>query len=122
MGLYQDLQDEVIAAFNTDLADATRTINVIQYVETYDEDTMTNTRTPTAIPVRVVKLINKEGEILDDPTLKDIAKFLVMDSEINGAEFYIGMSIVDDSYQYKLEGYSTDPANASWELVCRRLG
>ena len=120
MGIRDDIQIELANAFDTDLADATRIIQFISTVDIYNEDTMTNSSIETNIDVRAVKLIDKEGENLDKPSLSNSVKFLVLSNEIGLATYTIGTKIIDGSDQYKIEGNSKDPVEATFEFTCRR--
>jgi len=125
MGLYDDLQRDIIKAFNTDLLDATRTIQYVEITSNYDPITMENVLTETPIDVRAVKVKDKEGENMDNPSLSNSAKFLIMDEDRikSNLSFEIGIKVVDineNPGEYKIEGIDTDPAHASWELDCRR--
>ena len=120
MGIRDDIQIELANAFDTDLADATRIIQFISTVDIYNEDTMTNSSIETNIDVRAVKLIDEEGENLDKPSLSNSVKFLVLSNEIGLATYTIGTKIIDGSDQYKIEGNSKDPVEATFEFTCRR--
>lgn len=124
MGLYDDLQTDILNAFETDLLDATRTVQVYTTSSVYDINTLQNTNTETEIDVRAVKISDFAGENVDDPSMMDFAEFLVMDADRITANvtFIIDMKLQDGSDQYKITGMNVDPAGASTTLVCRRFG
>lgn len=125
MGLYSDLQNDIIEAFNNDLLDATRTIQVkVITGETYDEITMKNVPVSISKDVRAVKLDDEEDEIIDSSSNLNMSKFLIMDYDkiTSGIEFELEQEIIDGNDSYKIKGISQDPAKASWILTCRIWG
>jgi len=124
MGLYEDIQTGIKEAFEGDLKDAVRIIQYIEMISTYDPDTMENVLTPNPKDVIAVKIEDTEGENLDNPSLNDSAKFLIMDEDRINSNiiFIIGIKIIDGNNSYKIKGIDLDPAGCSWELECRRWG
>jgi len=122
VGLYEELQNDIGEAFDTDLADAVRNIDFITVVDVYDPVTMETTQTQTTVTVRGVVESDFEGERIDEATLNNNIKILVMDRDKDTLEFYVDMIIKDGTESYKLKAFNSDPAKASWTVYARRLG
>jgi len=122
MGLYSDLQNDIKLAFDTDLADAVRDIEFVSVADSYDSVTMVSTQVETISTIRGVVTSDFEGERVDEDTLNNNIKILVMDSDRGTTEFFVDMIIVDKNESYKLKAFNSDPARASWTIYARRLG
>jgi len=122
MGLYEDVQNSLGKAFDSDLLDAVRIIQFVVVTDSYDDGTMVNTITETITDVRAVVSSDFEGERIDDATLNNNIKILVIDSDRNNVDFEVDMIIKDEGSTYKLKAFNPDPAKASWTIYARRLG
>jgi len=124
MGLYEDLNEDILEAFDTDLLDATRIIQYATETSIYDPDKMINVLKEIKIDVRAVKIKSELEEQIDEPSFINKVSFLVMDYDRvkAGIDFEIGIKIIDDKDQYKIEYLDQDPAKASTILKCRRWG
>lgn len=124
MGLYDDLQKDVLEAFDGDLFDATRTVQVYTSSSVYDFNTLKNSVTEVATDIRVVKVVDRVGENPDDPTLTDYAEYILMDADRITANITIQveMKLKDGDDQYKITGIDLDPTGSAWTLMCRRFG
>lgn len=122
MGIYQDIQKDVKYAFDNDLSDATRYVNIITITDSYDKVTMKSTQTETSISVRAVVMSDFESERVDEPTRWNNYKILVLDSERNGVTFEPDSIIEDGLDRFKIVSRDQDPAKATWTVYARRLG
>lgn len=122
MGIYSDLQEALGEASINELSDAFRTIQFIVITNVYNEDTMVNTPTEVSKDVYCSIQSEFEGENVDIATLTNSVKIIILDSYRNNVDFIIDMIIIDGTNRYKLKGFNTDPAGASWTVYARRLG
>ena len=122
MGLYDDLQKDIGAAFDGDLFDATRYIDFITIVDTYDYDTMVSTQTETPVSVRAVITSDFDSERVDEASRWNNFKILVLDSDKGTLEFAEDMIVQDGTDRYKIRSWEPDPVGATWTLYARRLG
>lgn len=121
MGIYATIQTKLSEAFDTKLTDAVSNIIVTEFGESvYDTSAGTNVTPETTYTVRAVEVSNNEGEILNLHALRDRATFLVLDSEKQLGAFKIGMKIDKGEHSFRITGISADPAQATWQLVCKR--
>ena len=121
MGLYADLQKDVIKAFETDLLDATRIIQSVTMVSTYDETTMTNEVVESVLDVRAVKINSEDSEKQDAAGIEHYSEYLIMDQDRleSGVIFKKDEMIRDNGLDYKISTIDIDPAGASYTLSCR---
>ena len=125
MGLYDDLIGDITEAFDGDLADAVKSISIIEFGSpVYNPTTRDNTPTETTYTTRAVVTSLSEEEIKDEPTLKNGVSLLILDSEKKVTEFKVGMKILigTDLQSYKVKYFNSDPANVTHTLVCGRWG
>lgn len=122
MGLYQELQNDLTEAFNTDLSDAVKSFLFTENAtSTYDPITGTNSTTETSTPIRGIPLDHNTGEIVDKPTRTDALEILVLDVDAT-ITFNLDQKITFENQDFILKGITPDPAKASWTLFARRLG
>lgn len=122
MGIYDEIQTELSEAFDSteELNDAVITFTVTQFgTSTYNPTTGVNTRTENTQSCRGVEILNLTGEHIDEPTISDGIKLLVLDSEKPFA-FDIGMKVVTSNGEFKISAISPDPAYSTWTLSCRK--
>ena len=122
MGIRDDIQTELANAFDTDLLDAVKIIQFVSVSNSYDEDTMINTVVETSTDVRGVVEYEYEGEKVDQPTLLNNFKILILANETNGVIFEVDMKIINGTDTYMIKGFNQDPAIATWIIYARRLG
>lgn len=122
MGLYSTIQSKLGAAVEGPLADAFRIVQFIVVTNVYDGINMINTTTETATDILCSVQSEFEGDQIDETTLMNSVKIIILDSERNSVTFAIDMKIQDGTNTYIIKGFNTDPAGASWTVYARRLG
>jgi len=123
MGLYADISADIAEAFDGDLADAVKTITVIEFNDsTYDPVAGTNTSVKTNRVIRGVVTSLSEEQVRSDSTLINGVGILILDTEKSVAKFEVGMKLIieNDPQTYKLVATDTDPANVTHSLTCGR--
>ena len=121
MGIYSELQEKISNAFDTSLLDATRNVQFINYTSVYDTVTMENALTEISSTLRCVRLRINQGDILDEASFKDTARYLILDQDRDGFEFILEQKVVDGTDEFKIKEIKSDPVGASWTVDCRKL-
>lgn len=120
MGLYADIQEDVLAALNSDLADAYKTISVTSFTAgVYDPSLGVLTSTETTSSCKCVVIKDQDGDNIDSPESIEGLVLMVMDSD-KPFDFENGQKILYSSNYYKVDGVKTDPIEATWTLSCIR--
>jgi len=117
MGLRSEIQNDLAAAFDGDLADAVKTINLIKITNDYSTDTGLDTPTETLYATRGV-LSSYIRELFDTGVEPSDKNILILTNELDAIpeiDDYIDYS----STRYKIIKVKDDPADATWELQCR---
>ena len=122
MGLYDKIQKGLNKAYEGTLKDATRTLQFITTVDSYDKDTMESTQTETSVDVRSVVEKDTKSEIQDGPDSTGVFNIIVLDSDKNGVVFEKDMKVKDQDDYFKIKTFDTDPAKAAWIIKARKLG
>ena len=122
MGLYSDISTDLIAALDTDLSDATVTINLTVYGEgVYAPATGTNVPPETAYSFRGVRLEFDDSYVINEATREGGVKLLVMDSEVpTGLTLRPGnkLTIDTDTQTFSILKVMKDPADVTHTLTC----
>ena len=122
MGLYNDLNTKLKAAFDGRLADAVKLLDLTLVVQTYDPDTGDVTDTPTLHNTRgVVEPV--DNSMIDGEVVKiDDTAFTILQSELSAVPS-VGDTIVTthDSKSYSLNTVLADPADVTWTIVGRAV-
>lgn len=118
MGLTSDIQSEIGIALDTDLADAAISISIIQVNGTYDVDSGLNTLSETSYSTRGVFLEQFSKEDFQAEIKPGDKKVLILQNELS-IEPQIDDRLLYNSLEYKIIAKMADPANVTWELLCR---
>ena len=119
MGLYDDLQSDISSAFNADLADAVKVIELkVETVTGYS---------PTSGPTSVFASYETRGVVTkseiekgSDATMSEgYVDILILDSEKTVVSFEMEMDVIVNGVTYEIKGLSLDPAGATHTLTCR---
>jgi hypothetical protein len=121
MGLYDDIDTDIKAAFDTDLADAVFDVTITQYQRgTYDPTTGQATQAPINSQVtRGVYTGNWTYEVYNSPVEPLDEMFIMLQSEI---DFEPDVSCTIESTERGLSRVlevRKDPVNATYELRLR---
>lgn len=120
MGLYDDLQDDLVIAFNGDLSDAVKSITISQtIVSGYDAATGTQTSTSSIYETRGVVAKNESDKDSDSVMREGLADILILDREKAVPYFDIEMDVFVGDDKYTINGLETDPVGATHTLTCR---
>jgi len=118
MGLYQDLQDDLHEALNTDLNDAYATIQITSFtIGDYNTVTGTQTDIENTKNCQCVILTDKEGSNNNDPSNIYDLEILVLDSD-KPFDLETEQKIYYSGSFYRIIVVDTDPVKASWTLQC----
>lgn len=123
MGLYTDITNDIVNAFDTTLADAISVINITEFgTSSYNPTTGTTTKSQTVYTTRGVVISLSQEDIRDEPTLKGGVNIIILDTEKQISQFKIGMRIQidNDERYYKLSYINTDPARITHNLICEK--
>ena len=120
MGLYADIQKDISEAFDNDLSDAVKSVEIIH-------ETISDYNTTTGAPVVESLSYDTRGVVIDnnsergsDNTLSEgEIEILILDSEKEVDKFIIGMDAVIGDDIYEIKGIMIDPAGATHTLKCR---
>ena len=118
MSLRTDIQTDIAAAFDTDLADAVKTLNLVQIADSYDPTTGVNTPTETAYATRGVLASYKNREFFDRSIEPTDVRAIILTNELSATP-EIDDYIEYGTIRYKIISAVADPADAHWELQCR---
>ena len=120
MGLYDDLQSDISSAFNADLADAVKVIELkVETVTGYNAALGAQTSTFATYETRGV-VTKSEIEKDSDATMSEgYVDILILDSEKTVVSFEMEMDVIVDGVTYEIKGLSLDPAGATHTLTCR---
>ena len=119
MGLREDIQTDIGAAFDGDLADAVKVLTLIKITGTYNDDPGDNTLTEVPFQTRGVLDKYEAIEIFNESVRPTDVKAIILINELDTTPE------IDDYIEYSGIGYKiirvrSDPADAHWELQCRR--
>tara|TARA_R100000789_G_scaffold98592_1_gene102827 strand:- start:1198 stop:1557 length:360 start_codon:yes stop_codon:yes gene_type:complete len=118
MGLRDEVQVDIAAAFDTDLADAVTDFDLLREVPGgYDPATGTTGTTTESYAGRGVFGMFSRDEVDDVHIFATDIKLLLLQSELPATP-KVGDKI--DSPDQRVEGVMQDPAAATWTLVLRR--
>ena len=123
MGLYDDLTADIKDAFDTDLADAVNTLELLYLVSNaYDPGLGTNDRTEQTYPTRgVVEPVAGGTRELDAEVQRATDyQFLILHAELD-AEPRVDDKIRYDGNDYQINNVEQDPAGVTWLITGRRV-
>lgn len=118
MGLKSDIQGDLADAFDSDLADVIKTINLVKITDSYNTDTGLNEPTETSYPTRGVLDAYKSMEVFDTSIEPADIKAIILTNELDATP-EIDDYIEYGTIRYKILAVNADPADAHWELKCR---
>ena len=119
MGMRAEIQSDISDAFDEDLSDAVKDITITEVKESYNIDTGVNTQIETEYKTRGVPYDIKETEIFNESVKPGDVSLIILQNEIEiqpEIDFYATFN----GNKYKIMGVSKDPADVSWELLCRK--
>lgn len=118
MGLYEDLQNDIKAALETDLNDAYKTFTVTKKIlSVYNPTDGSVTDTEISNDFNGVIIKENDGDVIDNNEELSSFDVLVMDSD-KPFDFVLDQKITYVLKEYKIVGIVTDPVHASWILQC----
>lgn len=121
MGLYSELQEDLVEAFDDDLSDAVATLTVTIITQgAYDPATGDTPSTPVDYTMRCIVIKDVVGEEPDEPDSTDNVQLLVLDSE-KTVDFKTDMKVNVRDSDYEIAGIKVDPVSATHILKCRKL-
>ena len=118
MSLRAEIQQEIGNAFDTDLADAVKTLILVKRVDTYNTDTGLTDAIETTYTTRGVLSEYMGRELFDTGIKPTDIKTIILANELSATP-NIDEHIIDGSTKYKIIKVKQDPAQATWELQCR---
>lgn len=120
MGLRDDIQFGLAEAFDDDLADAVKSIVVVEYVKSYDTASGNTTSVPTPHNSRGVIEAFKSSEIAHSggAILTGDVRCLILQNEVN-IEITMSNEIHVGSDEYTIVDIESDPADATYMLQLR---
>ena len=119
MGLYDEIQKDISSAFDGDLSDAVKSIELkVETVSGYS---------PSTGPISTFKIYETRGVVTKSETEKDSdasmregsIDVLILDSEKTVDSLEMEMDVVIAGVTYEINGISSDPAGATHTLTCR---
>jgi hypothetical protein len=116
MGLRSDIQTDIAAAFDTDLADAVRVFTLQHVVaESYSAETGQPTYTTVKVSSRGVfeEITNDEIDSSARPTSTTLT---VLQNELDAVPL-IDDTIIEGNFIYDITAVAPDPAAATWALT-----
>jgi len=120
VGLREDIQKDLGIAFDTDLSDAVKTLFLIKLsTGDYSEDTGINTPVESTYSTRGVLDGYEDRELFDSAVHPTDVKAIILTNELSATpeiDDYIECSGI----RYKAINVMADPADAHWEIQCRR--
>ena len=122
MGINETIQNAINKASFGELEDAFRTVQFISVVSVYDNISMVNVNTEVSTDVWCSVQSEFEGERIDEATLNNNVRIIILDNQRNGVEFSVDMIVKDGTNQYVIKSFNTDPAIVAWTVYARRLG
>jgi hypothetical protein len=119
MGLAADLNLDLTAAFNGDLADAVKVFTYRETEETFDVASNTVEVVDTDYSSRGVFTNVKIKSEANEAYLKSTTLIIVLQNELDIIPKN-NDKIIKDGTTYIIEDVKEDPVNVTWELLCRR--
>lgn len=118
MGLKQDIENDLIDAFNIDLSDAVQSFSYIVVDQTFDPNTNLLVETETSYLSRGV-FTNYKREIMQDSSiLSTDEKLIILQVELAIVPEK-NMKIKRDTKEQTIISVKEDPVSATWTLQCR---
>jgi len=118
MGLYQDIDQAIKQAFDTDLFDAVKTVELVLVTQNYDPANDTPNEAITKVSTRaVVGTVDNsmvDGEVVQ---LHD-TEFTILQSEL-AATPKLADAIEVDGISFSLNTIIADPADVTWTIIGR---
>jgi len=118
MGLREDIQRDLGAAFDTDLADAVKILTLIKISGAYNTELSENVVTETSFTTRGVLDSYLDREVFNESVHPTDAKAIILTNEL-AATPEIDDYIEGAGKKFKIINVAADPADAHWELQCR---
>lgn len=118
MGLAEDIQNDLLEAFNGDLSDAYKMFTVEKITSsTYDPNTGQTINAVETGSAKGVILKDKSGSVLDEEESISDLRLLILDVD-KPFDFELEQKIIYNSTEYKIIGIIKDPVIATWTLDC----
>jgi hypothetical protein len=119
MSIRDELQSELSDAFDDDLQDAVFSIKLIKGKISYDVSTGTNIKTGDTFNTRGIPYDINTSEIFNQALKPGDVSFIILQNELDSIP-EIDDYINYNGYTYKIIDVSKDPADATWEILCRK--
>jgi len=117
VGIYDDIQNDLGEALDSDLSDVYVDFNVVEMSgdPVYDVDTRSYTTPENSKPCKGIDLLEMQGELFDKPGIANTIEILVLDKD-KPFIFRIGQRVEINSRNYRISGIINDPAGATWTI------
>lgn len=121
MGLRSEIQTDIGAAFDGDLADAVKSFTIAAFNRgTYDPTADEYGSYGTPVTSRGVFGRYFQQEILNSNIEPSDVKLIVLQNELSMTP-KIGDQIVEGTDEYRLQWVEKDPADTIWKLTIRKV-
>lgn len=118
MGLRSDLQSDIAAAFDDDLADGVSTFVLRKVTSTFNTATNSTSETTADTSSRGVFLRYRTRELKDSDIEPKTYYLIVLQNELAVIPEIDDLVIVESTI-YKVFDIKKDPAKATWVIRCR---
>jgi hypothetical protein len=119
MGLRSDIQAAISAAFDTDLNDAVKSITYIAVSTEYNPITGEVATHEQDFETRGVIDNEKVTEVFDEQYKPGDCLVLILSNELNYKPKLEDKLLIENTF-WKIIRIKTDPANVTWEMLCRK--
>lgn len=118
MGIYSDVTESVVAAFDGDLADAVQSVTYKHVSVAFNSANNKNVTTTTDYLTRGVVMSYDLSEVADESVQPNDVAVLILQSELATIPAINDLLMIGTS-EYVVVRVSQDSARVTWDLQCR---